>query len=64
LEFDMSKVSVYIGCPEEGYFVDLDLSDEEESGVRKLIAASEVAMPNERMGPWVKIPTAEEAATL
>lgn len=60
----MSKVSVYIGCPEEGYFVELDLSSEEEAGVRKLIAAADTAMPNEDLGPWVKIPTADEAATL
>jgi hypothetical protein len=60
----VSKISVYIGCPEEGYFVDLDLDAAEEAGVRKLIAAADAAVPNDDMGPWVKIPTTEEAATL
>lgn len=60
---ETKPISVYIGCAEEGYFVDLDLSAEEEAGVRKLIAAAN-ATADKDLGPWVKIPTAEEAAQL
>lgn len=57
---DTTKVTVYVGCAEEGEYHDLDLTEAEIEGIRKLAEPVNRIGDASEIGPWIRIPADEE----